>query len=433
MDSHSPDPPKDIEMSGIKPTVENPGPTSINQSILELQSILNAGFGSVHSRLEAWIQDEVEKRFPQNRSNLKEQEYTSSSLLPLRGGNMRSDPNHDLDQEILRRQMRDLAAHLSTLNMRLDGISPESKRPGWKEAVLQKQLSEQKEEIHKLTEKVRSLRNALIVTKPQVIDSDVSQQFVMIRSSITNMVRSTFENEFEEPFPDPLIEDKNFFSPFRTKKRHMKFLLNRVRGKIFEIIHVKILSRLFYPGGCGKELETVERVFLENMPRADLNLKDFVEWRSASIKCTQALHKRRDAGFNSEDSKDYELELPEFVSETAHSIWDFFSPLKIKEGKNRKRGFELLLRACQEAYRLTELMRRARDVFYVEIGDRAQPEDIPTLVDEEFSETLDSYSRDGIDGSIAYWTFGALTKRIEEDPKALRVMVKGLVVVYKSS
>ncbi|KAI1144854.1 hypothetical protein F4825DRAFT_445363 [Nemania diffusa] len=401
----------------------------------ELQSVLARGFESTQlpAFIEAWVRDEVRKLMPQSYSTsngLGNPSPQTISPMNQQEGPLLRDQDRFQGRE-MHQDMQEMKNRMDMICTTLQDLSRARHDSRQKDENLHHQISVLKEQNHQLTEKANSLRNALIITaKPQVIDSDVSHQFLLLRNSITNMVRSNFENEFQQSHPN--VDEPPFFRDFRTGQLDMKYLLNRVRSQVFLFIHEKILSRSFYPGRIGRAMEWVEQNFLEKVQNGRMDLKDFVEWRWTSIDCTQKLYKSRCEESSREISKTHQGGCPEFVYDLADQLWLSFSPLKLKKGSTEEKGIKFSRKACEEAYKLTELMRRARDVFYVVVENdpRHQGHMFPSLkmlVDEESSECPIS---DKQHGPVAYWTFGALTKRTEEDPEVIHVMEKGSVVVY---
>ncbi|KAI0452963.1 hypothetical protein F5B21DRAFT_318350 [Xylaria acuta] len=286
-------------------------------------------------------------------------------------------------------------------------------------------LSVEKEKNLRLTQTNNSLRNALIKPRHHILDDDVVKQFLGLRNSIQGFVKSTFENELERSTEALRSHNKKFFLPFKNKERDMKCLTNRVRGEIFAIIWRCIFLRPWYTSSYGQELEDLEISFWKHLPKA--NLKDFVDWRSASIKCSQALMKESDVRLNDNMSHDGPP-ATQLLSKPVDCIQDLLLPLKRKKGTSEKKQLEKMHNLCLQAYNLAELMRNARDVFQVQFGPIYDTGAVFDLVEVENTETTTSRKENG---KIAFWTFGALTKRTEENPETDTVITKGSVFVYK--
>ncbi|KAI0528129.1 hypothetical protein F5B22DRAFT_653195 [Xylaria bambusicola] len=426
----SQDPPHHVETSSSASGIDNQPQADVNRITCDdFQSIVARGFESaqVQARLEAWVQEQVLKLIPQPGQNPQ-----PISPMNQHEGRPGCDQDHFSGRE-MRQEMQEMKDRMNVICMTLEELSSTSRDARQKDEDLHHQIAALKEQNRQLTEKANSLRNSLIVTaKPQVIDSDVVQKFLLLRHTITDMVRSTFENEFQQSHPD--VGEHEFYQPFRTGQLPMKYLVNRLRSQVFLSIYTHILSRSFYAGETGRQMEIIEQDFFKKVQNGYVDLKNFVEWRSASINCTEKLCKDRSTESSQEILETDQGGCPRFVCELVDKVWLGLSPLKIKKGSSKEKGIKLLLKACEEAYKLTELMRRARDVFYIAVAYDMRYHDhkslpLDTLVEEESSERAIS---DKHDGCIAYWTFGALTKRTEENPRSIHVVEKGSVVVYRT-
>ncbi|KAI1740991.1 hypothetical protein F4680DRAFT_464835 [Xylaria scruposa] len=326
--------------------------------------------------------------------------------------------------EGLRLQMQDLSKQVGTLNFRFDQSSTKGTMTVEEQNELLQLLSAEKEENRKLVHINNGLRNALIKPAQHIPDEDVENQFMKLNGSIRGYVQGTLESEWDESV-ELSIDNESFFLPFKNKERKMKYLSNRVRGKVFAIIHENILSRPYYAGRYGKRLEGLERVFLKYLPKE--NLKDFIDWRSASIKCSQALSDESDIEQNGNMSNTPSA-APPSLDKDINYIHNFFLPLKRKKRISEEKQFDKLYKVCLEAHNLVELMRRTRDVFQVEFDNNEyEAGDMLDLIEVENSEPATSRKESG---NIAFWTFGTLTKRAEENPESTTIVVKGSVYMY---
>ncbi|KAI0555908.1 hypothetical protein F4679DRAFT_590870 [Xylaria curta] len=326
--------------------------------------------------------------------------------------------------EGLRLQMQDLSKQVGILNLRFDQSSTKATMTVEEQNELLHLLSAEKDKNRKLVQSNNSLRNALIKPTQHIPDEDVENQFMKLSSSIRGYVQGTLESQWDESV-GLSIDNESFFLQFKNKERKMKYLSNRVRGKVFAIIYENILSRSYYTGRYGNRLESLERAFLKYLPKA--NLKDFIDWRSASIKCSQALTNESGIEQNGNISDTPPAALP-FLVKDINYIHNFFLPVKRRKGISEEKQLEKLSKVCLEAHNLVELMRRARDVFQVEFDYEYEAGDILDLVEVENSELTTSRKESG---NIAFWTFGALTKRAEENPETTTIVVKGSVYMYK--
>ncbi|KAI1750186.1 hypothetical protein F4782DRAFT_532725 [Xylaria castorea] len=352
---------------------------------------------------------------------------------PIPSGNSEGQQGADHDArepsqvvDDLRSQVQDLSKQVGMLNLRFDWSSTKGTMISKEDCELRHLLSAEKEKNRKLAQINNGLRNALIKPTQHIPDGDIENQFMKLGSSIRGYVQSTFENEWDRSIDGLSVHNETFFLPFRNKDRSMRYLPNRVRGKIFAIIWGKILSRSYYTGKFGRELEGLEEGLLEHLPNA--NLKDFVDWRSASIRCSRALTNESDVGQNGNISKDTPSAAPSFLVNCSNYIHNFFLPLKRKKGTSAEKQYDQLYKVCLEAHHLVELMHSARDVFQVKFDCKYQAEDVFDLVEVENSEKTASRKESG---KIAFWTSGALTKRTEENPEIVTIVAKGSVFTYK--
>ncbi|KAI0542678.1 hypothetical protein GGR58DRAFT_451504 [Xylaria digitata] len=415
MDHHLPDAPSDIDMA-VDQIVDD----ERNSLVEEIKSLLEEGFSKMTTIMRSSFQEELERfastyHIASNHQELIKDVRSSNPAIQDRTKTS-SDSSHD--HPLLPQLNDEIQLHLqklfqNVLDSRLNQTTFNDRATSLRETELLYQLNAERAKNRKLTEINNSLRNALIRPAQHVLDDDVIRQFLQLRSSLLRMVKSTFE--YDTLAAEKGKHDSNpLFQPFRAGKRPMKYLANRVHGAIFMLVYDHILSRPVYPSKWGSSLEDIETALLTNIPSGNLNFKDFVDWRSASMKCAQALRKDNASGQNDR------------LSATVDYIWQYLYPLKLKTSSSEAKGHELLEKLCSEAYSLAQLMRSGQDVFEIKVDLGLH--DLESIA--EVDATEDGYSR-AEHQKIAFWTFGALTKRTEEDPKSLKVIEKGQVVMYR--
>ncbi|OTA60001.1 hypothetical protein K449DRAFT_384761 [Hypoxylon sp. EC38] len=289
---------------------------------------------------------------------------------------------------------------------------------------LHEQLDKMKSESAQEKQKLGKLRAMLIKEAPDhILDNVAIQKFASLRSLIFKFVKSTFNTQ--SPIAKSQIsmdrQQHAIFSPFRDEVWRKKYSVNRLCGLVFSILWELIFSRrLFGPGGSQElddlhsSLEYVEFLLHNNIPKE--NLKEFIDWRSASIKCGSFF------GAN-----------PTIACRAMDTIWSFLQPVAIKPGAEDK-GKKLLAKLCKDALELNTDLRRSRDIFEVRTGFRGPLEGHTAYADELASEELGEHTKQaGQPGDIAYCVFGALVKRTEEKPTEDIVLEKASVVVYRGT
>ncbi|GAP83316.1 hypothetical protein SAMD00023353_0403460 [Rosellinia necatrix] len=275
-----------------------------------------------------------------------------------------------------------------------------------------------KEKCRKLIDVSNNLHNYLTKSTRHAHDREVKYLFSRLRNSIRKLVLSTFEDE--APSEEYSANNEPFFKSLRSERRQVKSLPNWVRSKVFLQVHERILSKPDYPSKWGSSLEELETALLANIPSGNLKLQHFVDWRSASMRCAKSLQNDHGAGH-----KDSAAGQSDLISSTVDYIWEFLRPLKIKRDSSEANGLRLLKTVCSEAYSLTRLMQGARDVFEIMIDcGNHKPEDIVEIEDNEGAGPSMYHS------DIAFWTFGALTKRTYENPKISKILQKGQAVIW---
>ncbi|KAI1417492.1 hypothetical protein F5Y13DRAFT_176921 [Hypoxylon sp. FL1857] len=284
---------------------------------------------------------------------------------------------------------------------------------------LREQLDKTVSDLAQEKQKLGKLRGMLVKESPNyVLDSVAIHNFVSLRSQIFKFVKSTFD--MQRPLAKLVDKElKEIYGPYKIEARREKYLVNRVCSLVFDLLSRSILSQPFFgPGGSPaldkfqSALARVEYSFLRNLPKK--NLKEFVDWREASIKCGSFFPTKRD-----------------IVDNAASIIWSYLTPMTMKQGVEKK-GQQLLLGLCSDALILNADLRNSRDVFEIRGGFQGPLEGHLDYAEELTSEELSEHAKDfRKPEDIAFCTFGALVKRTEEDPTKDIVLEKAQVVVYR--
>ncbi|KAI0840407.1 hypothetical protein F5Y06DRAFT_308718 [Hypoxylon sp. FL0890] len=286
---------------------------------------------------------------------------------------------------------------------------------------LRQQLSMKKSELAQEKQKAGKLRSMLVKESPTyIIDADAMSKVTALRSLVFRFVKSTYDTTSLDP-SQPLMHwrQAQVFSPFRHAAWPKKYLTNRACSLVFDILWDIIFSRSFYnPGGephlddLHSSLQYVEETWRNWLPKE--NLKEFVDWRAASIKCASL--------FDSSGEK--------ITEQAAQTIWDALRPMTVKPDAEQK-GKTLLLGLCADALRLSLDLRNSRDVFEIRSIQgplAANLDSAEEYAEEEIGEHTKHTAKQE---DIAFCIFGALVKRTEEDPLKDIVLVKAPVVVYR--
>lgn len=127
-------------------------------------------------------------------------------------------------------------------------------------------LREEKLKSAELEIKTQDLRAMLIpVSETQLSDGEVVNKFTSLRSQILKFVKSTWRRDKFKPDLNLTNYQMGVFSPFMEGRVDMKYLDNRIRGVVFDILHGYILGRRSY--ALGGELTHFEK-----------QVGDFEEW-----------------------------------------------------------------------------------------------------------------------------------------------------------
>ncbi|KAI1143758.1 hypothetical protein F5Y05DRAFT_5478 [Hypoxylon sp. FL0543] len=286
---------------------------------------------------------------------------------------------------------------------------------------LKEQLDKRDSELAQERQKLGQLRAILVKESPKyIIDNVAVQRFVSLRSQIFKFVKTTYD--INPPLINHHIQtqrQKEFFAPFRCEAWRKKYLVNRVCALVFRVVDREILSRAFFgPGGSpdsdefNASLETLESTFLNCLPRE--NLKEFVDWRTATIKCGSLFPSSSCTAFN-----------------TAQLIWKSLAPIAWKTNASEK-GSKLLIKLCEDALTLNTDLRNSRDVFEVRSGFEGPLAAHAEYAEEMASEEIGSHTKHiGKPEDVAFCIFGALVKRTEEDPTKDIVLEKASVAVFR--
>lgn len=141
-----------------------------------------------------------------------------------------------------------------------------------------------------------------------------------------------------------------------------------------------------------------------------------IEWRNATFKVTETFR-----GTGSE------------LSSTAQDeIWDFLSPLQLKDAAAEQKGQEKLKAVCDNAVELNLMMRQLKDDFWFDDVSLA----VGTHTTSEWGmacEVVESLAADDDHPpeTIAYVITGALMKRPKENMENILVLEKAEVAVYE--
>ncbi|KAI1084123.1 hypothetical protein F5B20DRAFT_593233 [Whalleya microplaca] len=279
-------------------------------------------------------------------------------------------------------------------------------------SALNANIDELKQELIKKDAAINSIKNEAY-KQLHVPDSDNLGKFNDLKNQITKLVYRTFEKKLPILRSDLSPEQQDFFGPWHHHKRDQKYLLNRLRGKIFEMIHADLLDSTLFGFSSHPQVEKslvmLEYKLRDKVPRE--GLKQLVNWRIASLKCGELL----------QDDPDL------LAQNTASKIWEFMRPLVPKDASVKVRGMQLLQRLCQNAVELNHLMGRSRDTFFIKNNFQGLAADNEELADEEVEEIGEPET---VTGTIAYCLFGSLTKLTEEQPLKELVLEKVCLAVY---
>ncbi|KAH8595948.1 hypothetical protein B0O99DRAFT_671908 [Bisporella sp. PMI_857] len=395
----------------------------------DIRILLQQHLDQIDIKIRVAVQEELQKRIivPES-GNLEEPAKPGlmGALVNRVTGQVSShnqSPPYPHAEAISR--MNELTARIDSLSLELGEKKSEIDQLKWNAEIQQQnfnaQLYNEQQKFRQLNERIANLRSMLI--KPStvhVIDSAVIAKFSSLASQIIRIVRGTYGDKLVSPLSQTNQVQYEFFSPWKQFKRPKKYLANRVRGEIFNILCVRIISRPFFGydrtlSKYDEDLETLEGFFWKKLKKE--NLKDFVEWRSASIKCGELV------------KGETKMSDSNIAADTAQYIWEFLKPLEIKDAAAGKKCQELLLKLCEDALALSALMRSARDVFRVLKKFEGPLTGHLEFADEEADEKADS--KDTPVGDVAFCLFGALVKRTEEDPLKLITLEKARLVVYR--
>ncbi|KAI1374962.1 hypothetical protein F4677DRAFT_424143 [Hypoxylon crocopeplum] len=414
-----------------------PQPQGMNPSYDDISALLQQHLDKVETTVRSTVQDEVRNMS----TTLSERQQGClgmiRKLLSLCGFEQTScndydvadspslPANHELEEQCLQ-MTREHVEEVNSLILQLkqkDAKLVQTKQQAAAEhQALGTQLADQRRKNHALTEKITKFRHMLVQPPASyVIDSDVIQEFGFLRSQILKFVKSTFEARLSADRFQPAMTDhqKIFFHQFKIEEWPESYFINRIRGAVFHTIWDRILSQTFVePHGSPDEdrlhsaLEYLDVSFRNTLLKE--NMKEFVDWRMASVKCSSLLAGSTNA-----------------ARDTASTIWSFLKPVAIKPDMDEK-GKALLLKLCEDALELNSQLTSSRDVFEVRRDFEGPLETHVGYADEDAIEELGKLKEtSGEPGHIACCIFGALVKLTEEDPSKEIVLEKASVVVYK--
>lgn len=119
------------------------------------------------------------------------------------------------------------------------------------------ELDKERLKSAELESKTQNLRAMLIPTQEiQLSDSEVVSKFVCLRSQILRFVKRTWCCDKFKPGFEFTKEHERFLQPFVNGRVDMKYLDNRLRGRIFAHLHHAIFGvRTYALGGTHDGLD----------------------------------------------------------------------------------------------------------------------------------------------------------------------------------
>lgn len=140
-----------------------------------------------------------------------------------------------------------------------------------------------------------------------------------------------------------------------------------------------------------------------------------IEWRNATFKATETFRGNGN----------------ELSSITQHRIWNFLSPLQLKDAAAEQNGQKKLKAICDSAVELSFMIRQLKDDVWIDGMQFAVGQHISQwgwAVEEVESVAAGDNNQPG---TIAYVITGALAKRPKENMNNTLVLEKAEVAVYE--